>query len=315
MNNDSQVKVSIRCTTYNHEKYIKECLDSLINQVTSFKYEIIVHDDASTDATASIIRDYAERFPDIIIPIYEKENVFSKDRNLVRKIVTSNCKGQYMAWCEGDDYWCDQYKLQKQVDIMDSDREIGLVYGKSKQYDESKGKFLAKTIGEKVLSSEALLLNNTIPTATVLVRSSIYYEYMKDQEIQNNQWLMGDYPLWIYCSIKSKVFFMDDVISVYRVLRESASHSLVNRQKLESFYESATQMKLFFNDRYKLVDNDIITSQHHELLLYNAASFGDRKSVIDNYCLVVTPSRISRFFYVISRLHLLWLYRLFKLIK
>ena len=108
---------------------------------------------------------------------------------------------------------------------------------------------------------------------------------------------------------------MDDVISVYRVLRESASHSLVNRQKLESFYESATQMKLFFNGRYNLVDNDIISSQHHELLLFNAASFGDRESVICNYRNIDNPSNIAKLFYVISEAHLLWLYRLLKKVR
>ncbi len=112
--------VTIRCITYNHEPYIRQCLEGFVMQKTSFRFEAIVHDDASTDGTAAIIREYAEKYPDIIKPIYETENQYSKHDGSIRRIMNAHTHGKYVAMCEGDDYWTDPYKLQKQVDFLES---------------------------------------------------------------------------------------------------------------------------------------------------------------------------------------------------
>lgn len=106
------------CITYNHEHYIAEALDSFLSQETDFPFQVIVHDDASTDGTADIIRRYAERYPRIIRPIYEVENQYLKPDSLTRKKVAACLGGEYYAICEGDDHWCDNRKLQKQYDYM-----------------------------------------------------------------------------------------------------------------------------------------------------------------------------------------------------
>lgn len=111
--------VSIKCLAYNHEKYIRKTLEGFVMQKTNFRFEAIVHDDASTDGTAAIIREYAEKYPDIIKPIYETENQYSKKDGSLTKIMHNACKGKYIAYCEGDDYWTDPYKLQKQVDFLE----------------------------------------------------------------------------------------------------------------------------------------------------------------------------------------------------
>ena len=118
-NDISKPIVSIRCLAYNHKKYISRALDSFLSQRTSFPFEIIVHDDASTDGTTDIIREYEEKYPSIVKPIYEKENMYSKDWNCVEKSIDACIKGKYVAICEGDDYWCDPLKLQKQVEFME----------------------------------------------------------------------------------------------------------------------------------------------------------------------------------------------------
>ena len=114
--------VSICMITYNHEKYIKDALEGFLSQKTDFSYEVIVHDDASTDHTADILREYEQKYPNIIKPVYQTENQFSKLR-LQGKAVIMSClpliKGKYVATCEGDDYWIDCYKLQKQVDFLE----------------------------------------------------------------------------------------------------------------------------------------------------------------------------------------------------
>ena len=114
----NQPLVSIRCLAYNHEKYIRKCLDSIVMQKTNFAFEVIVHDDASSDNTANIIRDYAAKYPEKIVPVIEDENVFSKHDGSLRRIMDSYCRGEFIATCECDDYWVDPYKLQKQVDFL-----------------------------------------------------------------------------------------------------------------------------------------------------------------------------------------------------
>lgn len=120
---EEKVKVLIRCCTYNHEKYIAQALDGFVMQQTNFKFVAIVHDDASTDRTAEIVKEYAEKYPDIIKPIFETENLYSKHNGSLRKVMNEACsqfEPLYIAVCEGDDYWTDPYKLQKQVDFLDT---------------------------------------------------------------------------------------------------------------------------------------------------------------------------------------------------
>lgn len=118
--NKEDILVSIRCLVYNHEPYLRQCLDGFVMQKTNFKFEAIVHDDVSTDNSAEIIREYAAKYPEIIKPIYETENQFSRGGDYLDKIVNNACRGKYIAICEGDDYWIDPYKLQKQVDLLEN---------------------------------------------------------------------------------------------------------------------------------------------------------------------------------------------------
>lgn len=116
----NEVLVSIVCLAFNHEEYIRSALDGFVKQVCSFKYEIIIHDDASTDGTADIIREYEKRYPDLFFPIYQTENQYSKKVKIFPQFILPNVRGKYMAICEGDDYWIDPYKLQRQIDYMEN---------------------------------------------------------------------------------------------------------------------------------------------------------------------------------------------------
>lgn len=136
---EEQIVVSILCTAYNHESYIRQCLDGFVMQKTNFKFEAIVHDDASTDNTASVIREYAEKYPDIIVPIYQIENQFRKT-NIYSTYLYPKSRGKYIAICEGDDYWTDPYKLQKQVDFLEANPDCsfccsGFVHKRKGEYD------------------------------------------------------------------------------------------------------------------------------------------------------------------------------------
>ncbi len=109
--------VSIVCTTFNHGSHIKQTLDSFVMQQCNFPIEVIVHDDASTDNTAAIIKEYAAKYS-FIKPIIQSENQYSKGLNIWGYLFTKEVRGQYIAICEGDDYWIDPLKLQKQVDFL-----------------------------------------------------------------------------------------------------------------------------------------------------------------------------------------------------
>ena len=129
-----KIKVAINCLVYNHEPYLRDCLEGFVMQQTDFPFVAIVHDDASTDHSADIIREYAAKYPDIIRPIYETENQWSKSDGSLTKIMDAAIDAtgaKYVAICEGDDYWMDPLKLQKQVDFLEehSDYRSGVGAG------------------------------------------------------------------------------------------------------------------------------------------------------------------------------------------
>lgn len=120
INQESEIMVSVICYAYNHEKYIRKCLDGFLMQKTDFAYEIIISDDASTDRTAEIIREYEKNFS-VIIPVYYEVNQFSIGQP---KRLLERARGKYIAICEGDDYWIDEHKLQRQIEILESNKQI-----------------------------------------------------------------------------------------------------------------------------------------------------------------------------------------------
>lgn len=131
--------VSVCCTIYNHKPYVRQCLDGFVMQKTNFPIEILIHDDASTDGTQDVIREYEEKYPDIIKPIYQKENQYSKGVSISLTYNWSRAKGKYIAMCEGDDYWTDPYKLQKQVDFLENHPDYVMCSHRFNQYIQEKG--------------------------------------------------------------------------------------------------------------------------------------------------------------------------------
>ncbi len=117
---NTQIGVSIVCNAFNHERYIAQALESFLMQKTDFPFEILVHDDASTDGTAEIIRTYAKRFPQIVLPLFQTENQYSKNVSIGSSFQYPRARGKYIALCEGDDYWLSPDKLQQQFDFMEA---------------------------------------------------------------------------------------------------------------------------------------------------------------------------------------------------
>lgn len=143
---ESKILVSVSCTTYNQKNFIQQCLDGFLLQVCNFNFEILIHDDASNDGTQEIISEYEEKYPNIIKPYFQKENQWSKGvRGMNAKYNFSRAQGKYIAMCEGDDYWSDPYKLQKQVDFLESNPNYVMTYHDAHAID-AEGKLLIKNI-------------------------------------------------------------------------------------------------------------------------------------------------------------------------
>lgn len=133
--------VSISCITYNHAPYIRQCLDGFIMQKTNFAFEVLIHDDASTDGTTEIIKEYEAKNPNIIKPIYEEENQWAKGRRGSAVFNFPRAKGKYIAICEGDDYWTDPLKLQKQVDFLEAHPDYVMCSHRFKLYIQKENHF------------------------------------------------------------------------------------------------------------------------------------------------------------------------------
>ena len=133
--------VSIACITFNHEKFISDAIEGFLIQETTFPVEVLIHDDVSNDRTAEILREYEQRFPNLIFPIYQKENQYSQGINPYIKFLFPLARGSYIAICEGDDYWTDPLKLQKQVTIFLNNPDTIICGARAKTWNDSKEKF------------------------------------------------------------------------------------------------------------------------------------------------------------------------------
>ena len=175
--NQQPLMVSIRCIAYNQEKYIRDCLEGFVMQQTNFKFEAIVHNDASTDGTAAIIKEYAEKYPDIIKPILETENQYSKHDGSLQRIMAEVCKGRYVAFCEGDDYWTDPLKLQKQVDFLESHPDYSLCFHNAIMHweDGRAEDALFSHVENRLYTGVEVFQNWIVPTASVVVRYNEIY--------------------------------------------------------------------------------------------------------------------------------------------
>ena len=132
-----QPLVSICCTTYNNEKNLRQTLEGFLSQKCDFPFEVLIHDDVSTDGTIEIIREYADKYPEIIKPLFEEENQYSKGVPINETFNFPRAQGKYIALCEGDDYWCDPTKLQRQIAHMEMDEQCTFSFTNGYIHDES----------------------------------------------------------------------------------------------------------------------------------------------------------------------------------
>lgn len=239
MGREKNIKVSVLCLTYNQKDYIGDCLRGFISQNTDFDFEILVHDDASTDGTTEIVMEYVEKYPNIVIPFFEEENQYSKGIQISQEILAHHVRGEYVAICEGDDYWCDNLKLQNQVDFLEMNPDYSACTHDSfilncrnnemRVYREEKADLdvdIADIISWR---------NRVFLTSSVMIRSNLLKR-------DSTFWAkgFGDYPAALWYAINGKIRFLAKPMSVYR---EYANGSWTNsqekskRKQIETFEE------------------------------------------------------------------------------
>lgn len=239
------VIVSVMCCTYNQEKYIRQCLDGFINQKTTFSFEVIVHDDASTDETPAIIKEYEEKYPDIIRGVYQKTNQFSINPKRINTFVYPLIKGKYVAFCEGDDYWCDSRKLQKQYEIMEKNPDCSLCAHKVEKIHEDGSEMdqYLETVdfkpgmisGEKYIEGIYLKSDNAFQTTSFFIKREVLFSVPKEM---NDSFFVGDIPILLWAAHNGNIFFMSDICSCYRVLSEGSTN-----RKLENLEYAIMRME------------------------------------------------------------------------
>jgi glycosyltransferase involved in cell wall biosynthesis len=206
--------VSVRTLTYNHEKYISECIEGVLMQRTTFAVEFIIHDDASSDNTAFIISQYQKKYPNLIRVIYQKENQYSKpDFGNLREVTLNKLKGKYVAYCEGDDFWTDPLKLQKQVDFMEKNPDVSLCGHTGNIH-----------VNNKICFPTVTYRKTAYPTMTDLIRynpfltASICYRY---SILPLPKWTLklkfGDYPIYFQALTLGKIAILPDNMCTYRI--------------------------------------------------------------------------------------------------
>lgn len=211
----SNIQVSVRCVTYNHVGYIAQCLESLVTQKTDFDYEVLVFDDASNDGTSDIVRMYAERYPDIVVPIIRTQNCYSRGLSADYNFL-DYAKGRFIAVCEGDDYWCCESKLQQQFDYMALHPECLLLCSGVAEYDDTKQRIVSvrrAADAESNVKLERILFNFT----SFGTNSMMYRRESHNLPEAFTGWGVGDYPRFIYSSIMGVVHYLPEVMSVYRI--------------------------------------------------------------------------------------------------
>ena len=280
------LKVTVICVIYNQEKYLHKCLDSLAEQKTDFFFEVILHDDASTDSSAEIITDYCDRYPDIFVPILQKSNQYSQGIPFFKKLL-NEAKGEYIALCEGDDHWCDPYKLQKQYDYMKAHPECSMCVHNTIIHDLNEVDADRKFMNEEVTGNVDYLNERQIFNFWVVHYSS--YFIRNNYDIIPDEWSLffwaRDYVMLTVAYAHGRIGVLNDIMSVYNFnnkegltaqnarssdsLQKVSDRALFLKEYLNLFPEISTEAKTAIQNRINAIEEYTSVSEFSKQLITN----------------------------------------------
>ncbi len=283
----NEIKVSVVCNAYNHELYIRDALDGFLMQKTSFPFEVLIHDDASTDNTAAIIREYEEKYPDIIKPIYQTENQYSKGLEFIAKFQYSRVKGKYVAFCEGDDYWTDPLKLQKQYDIMEQHPEVDICAHGADVVEADTKRFLddlCPDVAKKLKEPYMILTTGQVIACKgrhtfVATNSLLCRKELNDNVPKFREYFPFDATFRIHGSLRGGMLYLQDKMSVYRKLAKGSWTSRTGNN-LTKLKETVKQ----FNTALTMLDEGT-NGKYHDVIA---------QSILENELIAMDPDTKAR---------------------
>lgn len=290
------VMVTVIITAYNHEKYIEQAIQGILGQKTEYEYELVIHDDASTDGTQDIIRAYEKKYPDKVKSIIEKENLFSQGK-LGAVFYDSRLAGKYLAICDGDDYWTCDTKLQKQISYLEQHPECSMCIHNAIQHNSVTGEDIVLNTFEKdgVYDQRQQILaglgTNFPASASYVMRNDLIKSlpafFVKPRAV--------DYPVRQYLASKGEVYYFSEPMSVYRIM---SSHSYMKETaKSKAFYNNYTVEMLAFFEAFNEYTNfefqDILTCKMNSDYYGFCSSIDKEEGIVkaDSYGLNVDKIR------------------------
>lgn len=298
-----EVLVSVAMTTYNHEKYIRSALDSVLMQKTDFRYEIVIGEDCSTDNTKAIVEEYARKYPDIIKPIFHEENVGGR-RNAYE--VKHRCMGKYIAYLEGDDYWTDENKLRKQVEFLEANPEYIAVVHRYQVVDAQGKSINKRSFGDYTGSGDYTIenfMNSELPSqlATYLIRNIYKDNYEKYEEyLLRDNTIQGDIKMTFLLTAQGKIYRMEDKMSAYRLVQAGGGNFTSLERKNPKFFrkwEQVCELERYAKEEW---DIDLYMKYHRReyssRTLLNVLRSRSRESVLDAVRILKSEKKAVSYF-------------------
>lgn len=281
----SEVLVSIIMLTYNHQENIREAIESVLNQEANFEYELIISNDCSPDQTDHIVRDILSTNDNRKrVKYFRSEKNKGGSANFL--FAYEQAIGKYLAICEGDDYWNDPYKLQKQVDFLETNPDYGLVHGDVNILNQESGRIIKaynKTNKINIPSGsifETLMQpSHSIKTMTTCFRKDLFEKYyLPNKEIMQSDWALIDISIWLMLAYHSKIHYFDEVLATYRLLPESASRTK-NPKKLYQFHQKIHAIKQYYAINYNCPEETrvMLKANKYKSILTDAYAMNDVK--------------------------------------
>ncbi len=306
--------VTIICTTYNHELYIGQCIEGFLIQKTNFHFEVIVHDDASTDRTVEIVKSYELKHPSLFQNIYQKENQFSKKEiNIWTDIMFPKAKGRYIALCEGDDYWTDPLKLQKQVDLLEKFSKYSACIHSSieinieNEFSLDSNKSICRNVEKyEYTINDIIVIGRAAETSSIVFRSEKLKSNQEFVAKLINERLMGDLGLFLILATESTIISINESMSVYRKSFVSITRNLDFRN---NFIQEYIDILRSYNE---LTDfrNDFAIKMRILKLYKEIVKFSSKRSKRLYYLVMFLISSIKYLIFDVKRLLVKYIFQL-----